>query len=707
MASQYNLSNVSPNTTIAGRTPGGGYGQDYYQWNFAFSVILATVESISAFLAVVGNSMVLTVVIRHRGMRTRTNLFLVNLAVADLLVGAAVMPFAITTLVEGRWVFGDTDGDFCTINGWLNCFCLVASIHTLMYISVHKHYSITQPLGSHFKLRQILGMMAAAWAWAAVSSTITVTGLSSVRYKEGTSQCGPEYPHGLKSYIFHGIIQFTNILIPVIILTYCYTRMFREIRAHTKRLQLNSTLEQDTILAQQKKVTITLFIVLACFVICALPFHLYATYTTIRKDKTFSPYLNPLAYCSLYLNSALNPIIYAFRSPSFREGYKEILCQTPTYVISDDLATEDLQSPLRRRLSFLFSSTRRASVTSSIKDNRSSCASLNSVGSQVGSPGVLISNPLGKGPGAKRQKGMAGLIRASRRSTKQSSIIRQNGDIIIVKGGKIVSIRRESGLRAPDSSGPFLQTPLQRNGTGGRREVNGHVGGEGSGLAQGTPADPGKLTVLPDNRVSSASSEGSDNVFEDGASNALACADLVAESSLEMISEERRLLSQCSETDHVETDVDDDKHPSCEHVTEACARDAADRESAEDDKNLTTDVGIIISIDEDNSVLNVMPLTPRTRDRITRSDLFLGAESRAEQDAPKDMKTSRSTQGLCKRSLQRLPSVEHLDPPFRIKRASSDYNVHQGTDSDHFLKPTPVSRRWSFGKRPERTPVPV
>ena len=177
----------------------------YYRWNFAFSVILAALLSISAFLAVVGNSMVLTVVIRHRGMRTRTNLFLVNLAVADLLVGAAVMPLTITTLIEGRWIFGN--GTFCTINGWLNCFCLVASIHTLMYISVHKHYSITQPMASHFKLRQILGMMAAAWVWAAVSSTITVTGLSSVRYKRGTTQCGPEYPDGLKSYIFHAIIQ--------------------------------------------------------------------------------------------------------------------------------------------------------------------------------------------------------------------------------------------------------------------------------------------------------------------------------------------------------------------------------------------------------------------------------------------------------------------------------------------------------------------
>jgi hypothetical protein len=90
-------------------------------------------------------------------------------------------------------------------------------------------------------------------------------------------------------------LQVTNIFIPAIILIYCYSRMFGAIRAHTKRLQENSTLEEDVILAQQKKVTITLFIVLASFIICALPFHLYATYTTISKDKEhFSPYLNPL-----------------------------------------------------------------------------------------------------------------------------------------------------------------------------------------------------------------------------------------------------------------------------------------------------------------------------------------------------------------------------------------------------------------------------
>ncbi|KAG8230183.1 hypothetical protein J437_LFUL006115 [Ladona fulva] len=43
---------------------------------------------------------------RHRGMRTRTNLFLANLALADILVGLLDMPFSVLTLIFGEWRFG-------------------------------------------------------------------------------------------------------------------------------------------------------------------------------------------------------------------------------------------------------------------------------------------------------------------------------------------------------------------------------------------------------------------------------------------------------------------------------------------------------------------------------------------------------------------------------------------------------------------------
>ncbi|BFZ01718.1 hypothetical protein BsWGS_04756 [Bradybaena similaris] len=302
------------------------------QWSFGFSVVLACVMSISAFCTVVGNIMVLLVIIRHRGMRTRTNLFLLNLAITDLLVGLLVVPFSITTLIENRWVFGDA---LCALNGWINGFCLITSFHTLMYISIHKYFSIVHPLSNHLKLRHIITMMISAWLWAAICSTMNVA-ILVVEYKPGTSQCGPRYPSTPETFIVHGVVQLTVMYIPASILVFCYIRMFIAIKKHSQRLRENSTVEEDFILSQQKKVAKTLFIVLATFVMMALPYHLYATYTTIETDKKHFPvYINPLAYMFLYLSSMCNPIIYAFRSPAFREGYKEILCQTPNYVISD------------------------------------------------------------------------------------------------------------------------------------------------------------------------------------------------------------------------------------------------------------------------------------------------------------------------------------------------------------------------------------
>jgi len=62
--------------------------------------------------AVLGNSLVIVVVLRNRGMRTRTNLFLCNLAIADLLCAVIDMPFSLITVASGSWIFNDV---FCKV----------------------------------------------------------------------------------------------------------------------------------------------------------------------------------------------------------------------------------------------------------------------------------------------------------------------------------------------------------------------------------------------------------------------------------------------------------------------------------------------------------------------------------------------------------------------------------------------------------------
>ncbi|XP_071157701.1 uncharacterized protein [Mytilus edulis] len=419
------------------------------------TAIFGTWISISMVFAIFGNLMVIAVVIRHRGMRTRTNMFLVNLAIADFLVGVLLAPFSLTTLIAKDWIFGDI---LCFINSFCNAAFLITSIQTLMYISIHKYLSITRPLTQITKCK-ILIMIGAAWGWAIVCASLTTFILSTSKYKEGTMQCGPKYPtYSTKSLTFHFIIQASNIFLPLFLMIGCYVRMFAEIKQHMQRLDENTALDRNMIFSQQRRVTITLLIVLSCFVLCWIPYCVYSNYAAFVRDKSTIPrYANAIAYCFGYMNSACNPIIYAWRSPSFREGYKEILCQEPSYVVSDDDPQEKLPKMLvytlhdsspgpLRRLSTMIHASFRGSRHGSRRNSDESIHSLRLGRNSVASPTTLSSHKL--------------IRQLTSKTAKGSSLIRRDGSIIMIKNGKIISMRRDPSFSRM-SDDVFLPSPSE------------------------------------------------------------------------------------------------------------------------------------------------------------------------------------------------------------------------------------------------------
>ena len=127
--------------------------------------------------SVVGNSLVIIVIARNRGMRTRTNMFLCSLAVADLLCSVLAMPFSLATAMRAEWIF---DTALCLATGFMTPLFIVASIHTLMYISVHRFVTVRNPHSRFMTRRRIAGMIAAAWIWAIVASAVSISGLTEV-----------------------------------------------------------------------------------------------------------------------------------------------------------------------------------------------------------------------------------------------------------------------------------------------------------------------------------------------------------------------------------------------------------------------------------------------------------------------------------------------------------------------------------------------
>ncbi|XP_042880397.1 melanopsin-like isoform X2 [Penaeus japonicus] len=284
---------------------------------------------VSMLLALGGNVMVILTIVRHRGMRTRTNLLLANLAVADILVAVLDMPIALVTIINGRWIFNHA---FCLFNGFTVGLGLMLSVHTLMWISIHKYISITKPFSRSVTPRKIILMIVAAWAWTIFFNLTPLIGLTKTEFKRGASQCGPSPPEEPRQYIHAALNTSINLVIPLVVMSYCYYKIFKEVKDHLSRMQEFTDVNVRNSLIQQKQITETLCIVLSVFVLFWLPYIVYSLSLVFLGPARVPVIFNPIAYLFGYMNSACNPIIYALRSPSFRRGFSEIICWKSRYI---------------------------------------------------------------------------------------------------------------------------------------------------------------------------------------------------------------------------------------------------------------------------------------------------------------------------------------------------------------------------------------
>lgn len=103
------------------------------------SVGLGIVLSAFILVAIVGNLLVILSVVCNKHLQTVTNFFIVNLAMADLLLSIIVLPFSASLEVLGCWVFGRV---FCNIWAAVDVLCCTASILSLCIISVDRYIGV-------------------------------------------------------------------------------------------------------------------------------------------------------------------------------------------------------------------------------------------------------------------------------------------------------------------------------------------------------------------------------------------------------------------------------------------------------------------------------------------------------------------------------------------------------------------------------------
>lgn len=135
------------------------------------AVGLGIVLSVFILVAIVGNVLVILSVVCNKHLQTVTNFFIVNLAMADLLLSIIVLPFSASLEVLGCWVFGRV---FCNIWAAVDVLCCTASILSLCIISVDRYIGVKHCLKypSIMTERKAVAILVLVW----VSSTVISVG---------------------------------------------------------------------------------------------------------------------------------------------------------------------------------------------------------------------------------------------------------------------------------------------------------------------------------------------------------------------------------------------------------------------------------------------------------------------------------------------------------------------------------------------------
>ena len=259
-------------------------------------------------IAILGNTLVLSAIIRTPSLRSPSLMLLCSLAVSDLLVGLVVQPVYITYLQK--------DNDFLYQPLTVMAFSAsCVSLYTITAISVDRFLA----LHYHMRYPNLMTAHRAMTTSAIIWLICFLLSLSSLWNKK---------------FYFTSIA--VNIVICILISTVCYIRIFRIVLQHQFQIQSQKkaveSLNTENIQNMQRKkmYAINTFIYYIVMIMCYVPAFIGISVFVISPNNWTWSWL--IAETVAFMNYSINPILYCWRHRELRAAVaktaRQMLCKT-------------------------------------------------------------------------------------------------------------------------------------------------------------------------------------------------------------------------------------------------------------------------------------------------------------------------------------------------------------------------------------------
>ncbi|NWU97487.1 GALR2 protein, partial [Upupa epops] len=285
----------------------------------AAGVIVPIIFSLIFLLGTVGNGLVLAVLLQNGQVKyTTTNLFILNLAMADLCFIICCVPFQATIYTLDGWLFG---AFVCKAVHFLIYLTMYASSFTLAAVSVDRYLAIRYPLKSRdLRTSRNAGVaIATIWSLSLLFAGPYLSYYQIVHY-HGVPVCIPIWDNQHRKIL--DILTFVfGYLLPVTVVSLTYARTIKFLWTSVDPIERISESRKA-----KRKVTKMIVAVAILFCLCWLPHHLVILcFWFGHFPFNRATYACRLAsHCLSYANSCLNPIVYALISKHFRKRFKQV-----------------------------------------------------------------------------------------------------------------------------------------------------------------------------------------------------------------------------------------------------------------------------------------------------------------------------------------------------------------------------------------------
>ncbi|CAL1273166.1 unnamed protein product [Larinioides sclopetarius] len=298
---------------------------DYSSIESVVAIVVPILFGIIVIVGLIGNTLVVIVVAFNPQMRSTTNVLIINLAIADLLFILFCVPFTAFDYALPYWLFGDI---WCRVVQYLVIVCAYASIYTLVLMSLDRFLAVVHPITS-MSIRTVqnaciaIGIMWAVIVLACIPA-LQSHGLIYYTYQSiEYSVCMFLSSEGYNYAAYQVCFFLSSYIIPLSLIFILYVLMLKRLWfgvAPGGRVSAES-------LKSKKRVTRMVVIVVVIFAVCWCPIQIVLVLKSVNSYgiTPIRIVIQISAHILAYMNSCVNPILYAFLSDNFRKAFHKVI----------------------------------------------------------------------------------------------------------------------------------------------------------------------------------------------------------------------------------------------------------------------------------------------------------------------------------------------------------------------------------------------